>query len=337
MRRRFVCAFVLSGLGVPAQSFADPTDATLAAEGLELRRAGRDAEALAVFERALAIDGSPRTRAQVALAEQALGLWVEAERDLFNALSHADDPWFSQHEAALQAALETIRSHLATLEVESNVDGAELWLNGAKRGVLPLPSPLRVVAGVLALEVRAAGFETEARSLDVAPKTESRLVVDLSKTPDEPRTQAPGAPAPPVSPPARSPGEGPSAGRERGPSAASGAGSGGARTAAWISLGTAVALSAGAGVLLLVRDLDAAAYNDDSRCYFGGLTRDQRCGGYRSTAMAAQTVGILAFEGAMAAAGVSVVLFSRGAGATTRRAAVVQCTLGRGVSCGASF
>src|SRR5580692_7273665 len=110
----------------------DTTD--LVQQGVQLRREGHDVEALAVFARALAMDGTPRTRAQVALAEQALGFWLEAERDLSAALSAGEGPWFVQHREALNTALEAIRRRLATLSLEVNVEGAELWINGARAG-----------------------------------------------------------------------------------------------------------------------------------------------------------------------------------------------------------
>ncbi|MGH7268949.1 MAG: hypothetical protein ACREJ3_00845, partial [Polyangiaceae bacterium] len=83
----------------------------------------------------------------------------------------------------------------------------------------------------------------------------------------------------------------------------------GLRTAAWISVATTAALAAGAGAALIVRDSNIAAYNDDGRCFFGGLTRDQRCGGYRNAAGTGQVVAFAATGAVAIAAGVSVLLF----------------------------
>src|SRR2546422_8347826 len=49
--------------------------------GLELRKEDRDLDALAEFQLAYGIRPTSRVRAQIALAEQALGRWVVAESD----------------------------------------------------------------------------------------------------------------------------------------------------------------------------------------------------------------------------------------------------------------
>jgi len=51
-------------------------------KAIELRRTGKDKEALVELRRAAEIEKQPRVAAQIGMAEQALGLWVVAERDL---------------------------------------------------------------------------------------------------------------------------------------------------------------------------------------------------------------------------------------------------------------
>ncbi len=110
----------------------------------------------------------------------------------------------------------------------------------------------------------------------------------------------------------------------------------GMRSAAWVSLAGAAALLAGAGVGWLVSDSNAAIYNDDARCFYGGLTRDQRCGGYRDVATTARTLAIVEVGAAGAATVLSAVLFVRAPKSGTRSQAI-RCTLGVGVECGGSF
>src|SRR5262245_14916190 len=66
------------------------------ARGVALRRQGRNAEALAEFQKAYARDPSPRALAQIALAQQALGNWVVAETGLVDALAARNDPWIQR-------------------------------------------------------------------------------------------------------------------------------------------------------------------------------------------------------------------------------------------------
>ena len=106
----------------------------IVAKGVELRRQGKDAEALAEFQRALKIQNSPRVAAQAALAEQALGLWTNAEEDLTAAMSHEGDPWIKKNRATLAKAMEVIQSHLGTLEIWGTPVGAEVFVNNKSAG-----------------------------------------------------------------------------------------------------------------------------------------------------------------------------------------------------------
>src|SRR5262252_3574984 len=111
-------------------SFASADDADDAlARGIQLRREHRDADALEQFRRAYELRAAPRTRAQIALAEQALGQWTDAEKDLGDAMI-ADDPWIRGHAELLNGALAAIRRHLGTLLIETNAPQAELSVNG---------------------------------------------------------------------------------------------------------------------------------------------------------------------------------------------------------------
>src|SRR5439155_14796032 len=122
----------------PATARADGDDAdAIVRHGLELRRARKDAEALDEFRRAYALRPTPRALAQIGLAEQALGRWIDAEADLAGSLADMLDPWIARNRALLEGDLARIRDHLGWLDVTTNVTEAELWLNGARVGNAP--------------------------------------------------------------------------------------------------------------------------------------------------------------------------------------------------------
>jgi hypothetical protein len=153
--------------------------AALLAQGTELRRARRDEEALHVFERAQAQRPSPEALAQVALAEQATGRWVGAERDLVQALASADDPWIAKHRAELTSALAYIRNHLGQLEILGSPAGATVLLNGARVGTLPLPAPLTVANGEAVVGLAAGGYTPLSRKVTIEAGRLAREVIDL--------------------------------------------------------------------------------------------------------------------------------------------------------------
>ncbi|MBK6697818.1 MAG: hypothetical protein IPG50_37375 [Myxococcales bacterium] len=150
--------------------------------GVELRRAGRDAEALDAFRKAFALSPTPRARAQLALAEQALALWVESERDLKAALEAPEDPWVRQNKEALERALRVIGAKLAWITVRSNEPGAMVFVNGREEGAAGSLGELRVVAGQVVVELRLDGRPPVSRNLSVAPETKSVVAVDVVVT-----------------------------------------------------------------------------------------------------------------------------------------------------------
>ena len=85
--------------------------------GVELRGQGRNGEALVEFQLAYALEPTPRARAQVALALQALGDWLGAEQWLKEALQAHDDAWVARYSTELLGALATILPVKKALEV----------------------------------------------------------------------------------------------------------------------------------------------------------------------------------------------------------------------------
>lgn len=129
---------------------------TLVRQGVVARREGRDADALALFQRAEQSDPRASTRAQVGFALQALGRWVEAEEQLAR-VAALDDPWVVRHRDVLDAALATVRQHVGSLELDCAPAGAEVLIDGRTVGVAPLAQPLRLAAGRVTVTVRLEG------------------------------------------------------------------------------------------------------------------------------------------------------------------------------------
>ncbi len=161
--------------------------------GVELRRAGHDDEALAEFVEAHRIAPGPRTCAQLGLARQAVGDWLDADRLLRESLASPDDPWVSRNRASLESVLAVTATHVGSLDVRANVPGAEVRLDGVTVATLPTREPLRVLAGMVSMEVSAPGHVTVLRRFVVDPGASVRESVEL-------RPEAPPPVAPPVAP-----------------------------------------------------------------------------------------------------------------------------------------
>jgi len=167
--------------------------------GFELREKGSDEAALAEFQRAYDLKKGARARAQMALAEQALGRWIDAEAHLTEALQQTRDPWIARNRPLLEQALGEIRQHVGSLELSGGTPGAEVRVNGRVAGKMPLDGPLRVEAGSVSLEVRAAGYLPVVRTINVPANGLAREPITLVAVSGPPNIH----PVPAMAPPAQ--------------------------------------------------------------------------------------------------------------------------------------
>lgn len=176
---RSITAFLLAALVAGPAGAQDCATAECHVErGLAARTQGDDAAATAHFEAALALERTPRILAQLALAEQALGRWIDAEAHLVEAMA-ADDPWIVDHRGVLEGALATIREHLGRLIVTANVEGATVRVNGRDAGALPMAEPVSVEIGTAVIDVTAPGHVAVQRQEEIAAGQLSRVRVTL--------------------------------------------------------------------------------------------------------------------------------------------------------------
>jgi hypothetical protein len=185
---------------------APAADEDLNNRGVDLRRSGKDREALEVFQQAYGLTHSPRATAQLGLAYQALGRWELAGPLIETALQKPNDPWIKKYVPQLQDAFGVIKQHLAHIELTGDPAGADVVVNGSLAGHLPLPGPLTVSIGTVDLQVRAPGYRDDIRKLTVAAYQYERIFVRLDKNPDLATVVVPPAggvttPPPPIVPP----------------------------------------------------------------------------------------------------------------------------------------
>ncbi len=169
-------------------------------EGVALRRQQRDSDALATFERAWTARPTPMVRAQIALAEQALGRWRAADAHLREALD-ASDAWIDRNRAMLTDALRAIDERLGTLEVIGPPDGATLAIDGEVVATFPLHAPVRWTSGAATVTVQCEGHRAVERSVTFEPGVLLRESITLRPLPPpEPAPVAPTTVTTPVAP-----------------------------------------------------------------------------------------------------------------------------------------
>jgi tetratricopeptide (TPR) repeat protein len=185
MRRvTIILAAAIAAVSLPSARVAraDELEA-LVRKGVEFRRQGKEQEALEMFQRAAEIRKTARVMAQMALAEQALGLWVKAETDLKIALEDKGDPWVTKNRGALTEAMKTVESHLASLEVWGTPNGAEVFVDGHSVGRLPSSGEIRLPLGEVTVTVRKPAFAAVTRVVHLPHSGIVRENVDLYSLP----------------------------------------------------------------------------------------------------------------------------------------------------------
>ncbi len=153
-------------------------------QGIALREASRDEDALGLFHQAYEVSQSLQALAQIALAEAALGRWVDAEAHLRQTLATPGaDPWVDQRRTVLEQELQRFDARLGRLTVLSSVPGATLRVNGRDIGALPHEEPVRVLPGTVLVEVEADGHHPLQRQVFVSAGSLARESVRLVPIP----------------------------------------------------------------------------------------------------------------------------------------------------------
>jgi len=350
----FAAAFACSA-NAEAQS---PAADQLITDGMAARRAGDDERALGLFARAWDASRTPRARAQMALAEQALGRFALAEAHLTEALAASNDRWISERRPSLEQSLGAIAARLGSLDVRANAPGVTVTLNGQPAGTLPLERPLRVVSGSVVVEVGGAGFVSATRTVNVQAGALARETFDLvrSATAAQPAQTQPQRTEPAVATTAATrpePRDDANANDasvdmpdDRAPAAdAAPARSGSALPiVGWVGVGVGV-VGLGLGTVFALQGQPAAdRWNDDARCLAGGASREMNCSADRKDAEQAQFLSTLSFVvgGAFLATGLALVLFTGGSDDdSAASAAFASCApafgVVNGVACSGRF
>ena len=275
-----------------AADTADNEDAIEAAiqEGIALRRAGNDEDALTRFlELERKNPSSVRVLLHVTAAAQATGRWLLAHAYLRKASAFKNDPYYVRNRAAVKNVEDAVARHVTELRVVGQPAGAEVRLSGNRLGTLPFQEPVAVEIGSYVLEVSKPGFYQLRRELTLnAGGTLVQEVVALSPS------NGPGASL--AVPRGGTEAHTKSPMREPAPSFWK------SRAVTWSLAGMAVAGAATSGVALVLREQKIARWNDEGSCIDREnvtRSREDACGGERD---AAQTAGTVALTSGIVAA-----------------------------------
>ena len=149
--------------------------------GYDLRKQGKDSDALAVYRQAYALRHDTKPLAQIALALEALGQWSQAYPVLQQALSDRQHPWIQSNRVLLEAELARIDQHLGRLFLVIPLAGAGVQINGAPPTLARDDQPLLLNPGWNVVEVELAGYATYRREIEIEAGKQYREIVRLTR------------------------------------------------------------------------------------------------------------------------------------------------------------
>jgi len=187
--RLFAMVVGLLAFGWGAEGFAGESEMraeALSKQGIELRRAGKDSDAIPRFKQAYELAASPKNAGQYGLCLLALSRWTDADFFLTEAIVAKDDPWIKKNRSVLKDASETAKSHIGRVEILGSPDGAKVIVSGRSVGAFPLNSDIPVNEGSVDIEVSADGYAENTRTLSVAGASHQSVVIRLAPSLSKP-------------------------------------------------------------------------------------------------------------------------------------------------------
>lgn len=221
--RVFATLLLLFVLLAPSRSSAASPEeqaAVIYKQAVKAMNAGRDPDAVAKMREAFEVFPSAEYICNVGSLELGMEHGAKAA-EAFSKCLQVLAPSEAPLRATIERQLARAKALAATLMITANVAGAEVNLGGQVIGKTPLPGLAFVEPGRHVLELRAPGYNPEARILDLTAGSDLRLDINLEpaevtapplptapKPPPPPATAPKPPPAPKLPAPPREPREG---------------------------------------------------------------------------------------------------------------------------------
>ena len=185
---RLLCCVLLVALA-PAFAQAEEAPPPVASDAARLKSEGDDAmqrldygQALALYDKAYALEKSPALLYNRGRALQALGRFPDALEALEAFDAQAPEELKSRV-PKLRELIADVRGKVSVLVLDANVSGARVVVNSRVIGATPLGGPVRLNAGPAVVEVSADGYHPHRQKVELTGGGQVRLGVVLhSKT-----------------------------------------------------------------------------------------------------------------------------------------------------------
>jgi hypothetical protein len=134
--------------------------------------------AIVQFQRMYDQTKNPRILLNIAVAEKEQGNYARSIRMFERMIAEGQGKLTKQELDEAKASIDTLKSFVSTLDVTTNVPGANISIDGEDVGTTPL-APVTVSVGSRAVRVTKDGFREQTKSVDIARGKPAALKVEL--------------------------------------------------------------------------------------------------------------------------------------------------------------
>jgi tetratricopeptide (TPR) repeat protein len=159
-------------------------------QGVELFREGAYRAALVELRRAYDVLPDYRVLYNIGQTELQVGAYVEAIRDFESYLQKGGLDISDERRASVEQDIASLRRRVGTIAITVNEASADVYLDGVRIGLSPLPATLPVSAGRHHVRVNADDGATATAMVDVAGGDFHELELRLLHARSEPEVQA---------------------------------------------------------------------------------------------------------------------------------------------------
>jgi hypothetical protein len=244
---------VVGAVGVVHKARADAPSATIGDlstshehfnRGVEYVHDGDLKGALIEFKRAYAVSPNYRVLYNLGQVANALGKYTDAQSYFQRYLSEGQDEIAAERRHDVENTLAKLAGRIATLELSTNLPGAEIFVDEVSVGISPLAAPVRVSSGSRTISAAINGKPRIVQTVEVAGGDSVAVHLNFAQQADQPKAEAPLLPAAHIEAKPRKPEPQDSAGNP----------------ALWLGIATG-ALAVGSGVMGYLTLRDAQSYD----------------------------------------------------------------------------
>jgi hypothetical protein len=131
------------------------------------------------FQAAYDASNNPRVLFNIAVCERELGRYAAAVEAFRRQLAEGKGKLPKEEEAEVTAAIASLEKLVASLTVEVNEPGADVYVEGEKVGTSPLKAPLAVSVGEWRVRATKAGYADAVESVRLASGAAGRVALKL--------------------------------------------------------------------------------------------------------------------------------------------------------------